>query len=171
MKILAIDFETADHGRDSACAVGVAMIEDGRITDEYYELICPPRRQVWFTAVHGLTWKDLSDKAPFAEVWLRLADFVVRADVLAAHNASFDRAVLAGCAQASDIVLPVRPWLCTLQLSRAHWSLGSYSLSSVCSHLDIELDHHHALSDARGCASVVLSAQKLGRDLNPYLRH
>lgn len=171
MKILAIDFETADNGRDSACAIGLAMLEGGRIIDEHYELIRPPRSEVWFTDTHGLTWEDLADKPVFAEVWPRILPMLMSADAWAAHNASFDRAVLTGCAVANNLALPARPWLCTLQLSRAAWALPSHSLSNVCAHLDIALDHHHALSDARGCAAIVTAANNQNHQIEKYIRH
>ena len=37
-KFTAIDFETADHGRDSACAVGLARVENCRVTATAYRL-------------------------------------------------------------------------------------------------------------------------------------
>ena len=32
-RFAAIDFETANNARDSACAVGVVIVEDGRSVD------------------------------------------------------------------------------------------------------------------------------------------
>jgi len=40
MKLVAIDFETADRWADSACAIGIVSIEKGKITS----LIAPPSR-------------------------------------------------------------------------------------------------------------------------------
>jgi DNA polymerase III epsilon subunit-like protein len=36
---VAIDFETADHGPDSACAVGLVRVDGGRITRRVRQLI------------------------------------------------------------------------------------------------------------------------------------
>ncbi len=68
-RFAAIDFETASHGRDSACAVGVAIVEDGRIVREVYELIRPPSRQFVFTPIHGLSWNDVKSAPLFNAVW------------------------------------------------------------------------------------------------------
>jgi DNA polymerase III subunit epsilon len=38
----AIDFETATTNRLSACAVGAAVVRDGRVTDVFRTLIRPP---------------------------------------------------------------------------------------------------------------------------------
>lgn len=42
MTFTAIDFETATGHPESACAVGIVMVEEGVIVDEYYTLIQPP---------------------------------------------------------------------------------------------------------------------------------
>ena len=59
----AIDFETANYSRDSACAIGVAFVRDGCVVDVQRHLIRPPTREFCFTYLHGLTWKDVR-KAP-----------------------------------------------------------------------------------------------------------
>ena len=40
MRFAAIDFETANRGADSACAVGVVIAGDGRIVHRETQLIC-----------------------------------------------------------------------------------------------------------------------------------
>ena len=52
-RFAAIDFETANNARDSACAVGVVIVEGGRIVDRLHALIRPPSRQFLFTPIHG----------------------------------------------------------------------------------------------------------------------
>ena len=37
----AIDFETANEQRCSVCSVGVVIVRDGEIVDNYYSLIRP----------------------------------------------------------------------------------------------------------------------------------
>ena len=39
----AIDFETANYARDSACAVGITIVQAGRITTRESRLIRPAR--------------------------------------------------------------------------------------------------------------------------------
>ena len=48
-KFAAIDFETANHYRDSACACALVKIEDGRITERSYHLINTPSKYFRFT--------------------------------------------------------------------------------------------------------------------------
>lgn len=165
MRVLAIDFETADTGRDSACAIGAVLIEDGRIADRFYRLIRPPRQRVMFTAIHGIRWADVANEQCFGEIWPALAPLVAAADLFAAHNAGFDRGVLIGCCEAYGIEPPHRPWLCTVKLSRALWDIRPTRLPNVCEHFGIPLNHHDALSDALACAEIARRALLEGYDL------
>src|SRR5215470_10210504 len=88
---VAIDFETADHGADSACAVGLVRVEDSKIVARETVLIRPPRPQFIFTYVHGITWPMVKDAPVFGDVWKTLTPLLDGARFLAAHNAPFDR--------------------------------------------------------------------------------
>ena len=112
---VAIDFETADYERDSACAVGAVLVENGRITERYHQLIRPPRTEFVFTYIHGLTWNDVRDSLTFGQMWPELNDFIDEAEFLVAHNAPFDRGVLQACCDAAKIVPPRQQFLCTVQ--------------------------------------------------------
>lgn len=152
----AIDFETADNGKDSACAVGLVKIQDSRITDSFYRLIRPPRSYIKYAYFHGITWDMLKNQPTFAEQWQDIAAFLQGTDAFIAHNAQFDRGVLYGTAEACGISLPAVPFYCTLKGSRKFLSLEKNSLDSVCGALNIELQHHQALSDAMACAKIFL---------------
>ncbi len=152
----AIDFETADNGRDSACAVGLVKIQDMRIVDSFYRLIRPPRSWIKYADFHGITWDMLRDKPTFAEQWQDIAAFLQGTDAFIAHNAPFDRGVLYGTAEVYHIELPEIPFYCTLKGARKFLHLQRNSLDCVCSALNIDLNHHHALSDAAACASIFL---------------
>lgn len=154
----AIDFETADFGRDSACAVGLVRVEEGRIVRRESRLIRPPRKEFVFTYIHGLTWEDVADAPPFGDVWRELREVLVGIDFLVAHNASFDRAVLAACCRAADLELPSLPFECTVRQARKTWGIRPTTLPDVCRALDIHLRHHDALSDAEACARIMIAA-------------
>ena len=70
-KFAAIDFETANHSRDSACALGVVIVEHGRIVRRLHQWIRPPSREFTFTYIHGLSWDDVKDAPRFDAVWAR----------------------------------------------------------------------------------------------------
>ena len=96
---VAIDFETADPGADSACAVGVVRVRDGRIAERIARLIRPPRQRFAFTWVHGITWEMVRNAPLFAEVWRELQPLLAGAACLVAHNAAFDRTCCGPAAQ------------------------------------------------------------------------
>lgn len=159
---VAIDFETADNGRDSACALALVRVEQGRIVRKEVRLIRPPRRQMLFTYIHGLTWEHVAGAPRFAEVWQELAPMVDGADFLAAHNAPFDRGVLSACCEVAGHPAPALPFECTVQLARRAWDIRPTRLPNVCDFLGIPLKHHDAGSDAEACARIVIAAYEDG---------
>ena len=165
MGFVAIDFETADYGQDSACAVGLVKVEGGRIARRLRRLIRPPRREFVFTYIHGIEWGDVAGEPVFSEVWRELSPLLEGAEFLAAHNASFDRGVLSACCQAAGLAVPAQPFLCTVQLARKTWGIRPTKLPDVCRHLGIKLNHHEALSDAEACARIVMAARKTGAEV------
>lgn len=156
----AIDFETADYGADSACAVGVVRVEGLNVVQRKALLIRPPRRRFEFTHIHGITWEMVKDAASFAEVWKSLAPLLDGVSALVAHNAPFDRRVLAACCAAGGLRVPDLPFLCTVQLARRQWGLRPNDLPSVCRRLGIALVHHEPGSDAEACARIVIAAAR-----------
>jgi len=165
MRFLAIDFETANYYRESACAVGLVAVEGRRIVAERAFLIRPPSRWFTFSDLHGITWERVADAPSFAELWPQLRRWIEPADRLVAHNAPFDRSVLEACAGRYDLELPARPFACTLQLARSAWGIHPTGLDHVCARLAIPLDHHDASSDARACAEILLRALREGHRL------
>jgi DNA polymerase-3 subunit epsilon len=158
MKIVAIDFETADFGADSACALGIVSIENGKIAKAESRLIRPPRKKFIFTYIHGITWDDVKGEAGFGEVWDDFRDHWNDADYLVAHNAPFDRKVLFTCCDKAGRPKPASPFICTVRIARTHWKFRPANLAYVSSQLGIVLKHHDAASDALACASITAQA-------------
>jgi DNA polymerase-3 subunit epsilon len=155
---VAIDFETADPGPDSACAVGLVRVEGSRVVRREKVLIRPPRPRVVFSYIHGITWPMVADAPTFADAWPALAPLLDGAAFLAAHNAAFDRRVLAACCAAAGLSAPGLPFRCTVQIARRTWGLTPNDLPSVCRRLGIGLVHHDPASDAEACARIVIAA-------------
>ncbi len=160
--VVALDFETADKYADSACALGMSRVEDGKVTANWYRLIRPPRPKVYFTEIHGLTWEMLKDQPTFAELWPDIHGFLAGAGLLVAHNASFDRRVLLGCCRAFGLEAPSLPFACTVKGSRLKLHLPHHRLNDVCAYLGLELDHHNAASDALAAAKSYLCLRARG---------
>ncbi len=151
---VALDFETADGKRDSACSVGLIRIENDVVTHEVYKLIRPPRQEIVNSYIHGLTWDVLREQPLFCEIWNELSPLVDDADYIIAHNAPFDKSVLAACCDAVAAVPPSASFLCTLRGAKSLLTANSYSLPTLCSMLSIPLAHHNALSDAKAAVKL-----------------
>jgi len=155
---VALDFETADPGRDSACAVGIVRVENRRIVRSESRFIRPPRREFAFTPIHGISWEDVSGAPPFGDVWSELEGIVEGASFLAAHNAAFDRSVLRTCCERAGLLPPAIPFQCTVRWARRVWGIRPTKLPDVCRALNFRLCHHDARSDAEACARIVIAA-------------
>jgi len=164
-RFAAIDFETADYGRDSACALSVVFVQDEQVVDTWTRLLRPPRKEFVFTYLHGISWRDVQDQPTFGDLWPALAARLKNVDFLAAHNASFDRSVLNTCCERAGHQPVARPFLCTVKLARAAWHIFPTKLSDVAHHLQIPLKHHDAASDALACAQILIKAREDG---HPY---
>ncbi len=169
-RFVAIDFETADYSRDSACAVALVVAEKGKIVTEFYSLIRPPRRSFEFTWLHGIDWSDVADQPTFGELWPDMAPLFEEVDFVAAHNASFDRGVLGACCELYELSPVKSNYLCTMRLARRLWDIRPTKLSDVCGAFDIPLQHHHAGSDALACAKIVLRAWHSGVPEGAFLK-
>lgn len=155
---VAIDFETATREPTSACAVGVAIVRGGRVTDRRSWLIQPPfnEYEFWNTRVHGISAEDTALAPDFREIWFELQPILAEGPLLA-HNAAFDMRVLRAHIEHLELPAPAIRYACTVSMSRkAFPGLPSHKLNVVCDHCGISLVHHDAASDAEACASLAL---------------
>lgn len=156
---VAIDFETASRERASPCALGLAVIEGGRIVEKGDWLIQPPGNyfEPMNTRIHGIHADLVAQEPEFDEVWAEIEP-LLRGAVVLAHNAPFDIGVLRASLARYELETPTTDGFhCTVQMSRAVWPrLVNHQLHTVCRHCGIELEHHVAASDAAACASIAL---------------
>jgi DNA polymerase-3 subunit epsilon len=163
----AIDFETANGKRTSACAVGLVRVERGVIVEEKSFLL-KPRPNYFFSSfidIHHITPDMVADAPCFGEIWSEIRPMIEEVDLLVAHNASFDMSVLKACIELDEISAKLPTSACTVRLSKRLLPyLPNHKLNTVCAHYGIELNHHEALSDARGCAKIMIELEKLDRE-------
>jgi DNA polymerase-3 subunit epsilon len=160
MDFVAIDFETATHQRSSACAVGIITVENSQIVDRYYTLIQPPNNLYsWQTIrVHGIRPHQTENTGDFSDFFPEIIERL-EGKTIVAHNEAFDRNVLRSTMayyhlDYDDYSLGYR-WKCTCRIYRAK-GYKPAKLSHCCARKGIALNHHHALSDAEGCAQLYL---------------
>ncbi|XBQ14964.1 MAG: 3'-5' exonuclease [Oceanicaulis sp.] len=158
MRFVAIDFETANEQRASPCAVGLSLIEDGRLvgTEEY--LIRPPemRFSSWNIAIHGIRPEDVRRAPELPELFESLRSRLEGATLIA-HNASFDMSVLRQTYAVYGLDCLEAVYLCTVKGAQSAWpEIGSAKLNVLADHFGLTLDHHRAGSDAEACARLAL---------------
>ena len=86
---VAIDFETANEQRCSACSVGLVKYDEaGQISDRFHSLIRPHPDVDYFspvnTWVHGLTEDDVADAPQWSEILDEIRAFMRVSDSLCA---------------------------------------------------------------------------------------
>ena len=161
----AIDFETANQDRGSACAVGLVRVRGGVVVDRLTTLIRPPGPVDFFsrhnTAVHGITAADVADAPGWPEVLDRIVDFS-DGGPLVAHNAAFDMGVLRQASEVSGLSHPAWDYACTLVLSRRTWGeLPDHRLPTVSAHVGHTITRHHrADADAEAAAHIMIAAMR-----------
>jgi DNA polymerase-3 subunit epsilon len=162
LKILAIDFETANYDGHSACQLGVVLIKDWAVVGAQAWLIRPPSQQFTFTDLHGIDWAKVKDQPDWGQLWPQLLPYFHGADYLAAHNAPFDRGVLQKTCAYYGLSHPPQAFIDTVGVARKVWNIYPTKLNLVAQHLGIPLQHHEALSDANACAQILVQASQKG---------
>ena len=157
MKLVGLDFETANPNSGSICAVGAALLEDGKLTKTCEWLVRPHASVDWmlpkFTEIEYL---ELRESPEFPEIWDSLKGVLLSGECVIAHNARFDLRHLKRALQLYSLPAITFSYACSLEISRTCIpGLSSYSLDKVAEHFNFSFKHHDALDDAIACARIV----------------
>lgn len=74
MDFIALDFETATHERNSACELGICIVENSKIQSTKTWLIKPPSFPYFNQhniAVHGIHPGDVADAPPLKKYGMK----------------------------------------------------------------------------------------------------
>jgi DNA polymerase III subunit epsilon len=161
-RFAVVDVETSGlrPGRHQVLQIGLVVVDaDGQVLDRWSTLV--RLRHFWSrvgpTHVHGLTRRSLRRATPAADAFAELARRLDGA-VFTAHNAAFDAAFIERAARRVGVSVPLRPRLCTLELSRRLDPARelTHGLADVCARYGVPLTKHHdALADARAAAGLL----------------
>ncbi|MBR2067490.1 MAG: 3'-5' exonuclease [Solobacterium sp.] len=159
MKVVSIDFETANQNYASICAIGMCSLEDGCIEESYSTLIKPEREVGYFlginTSIHGIRKEDVENAPSFSEIYDQLIE-LTKDSIVVAHNAPFDMSCLRQVCELIGLEIPNIRYVDTVTLSRKAFPLlYNHKLNTVSDYLEISLNHHDALSDANACLEIV----------------
>lgn len=159
MRYTVFDVETPNAANDRMSAVGVAVVEDGKIVERFYSLVDP---QTHFDAFNisltGITPQMAAAAPSFPAVWQRIAPLLEQG-IPVAHNAPFDMSVLGKCLRDYGLFWRERTeYLCTCRMARQLLPhLGNHRLDTLCRYYGITLQHHRADSDAEACAKLLIA--------------
>src|ERR1700690_2718474 len=125
MNFVSLDFETANHSRVSICAAGLAVYENGVLTESLYWLVKPPKGHGWFREdfieCHGLRHLDVLNAPEFPAIAPELLARLDNAGLVIAHNAEFDIGHLRETLDYFGLARPAFDYLCTCKLAKRVW--------------------------------------------------
>lgn len=161
---VAVDFETANTSRESACQVALVKVTSGQVVERYSTLLSPPRGFDYFkfTYLHGIGAQDVTRAPSWAQIAGEVADFTEGLPMYA-HNATFDANVWRGLDAFFHTATFPSQFYCSYRTAqRLVPGLVNYKLPTVTAHLvpGFELDHHQADSDAEACALIIAALQR-----------
>lgn len=159
MDFIAIDFETANEKRNSACSIGLTIVKDNKIFEEKYFLIkpCEMRFQPMNIWIHGIRPEDVEKEKTFDEIWNEIKDDF-EGSLVVAHNAAFDISVLRKTLDFYNIPYPNFKYACTVTMAKNFYkNLPNHKLGTVSEALGFEFSHHHAGEDAKACANILMN--------------
>lgn len=163
MNFVAIDFETANEKRNSACSLGICKVENNMVVEKKYWLIKPPEMRFLpqNTWIHGIYPEDVQNEKNFKELWEEISPYL-EGNLLIAHNASFDMSVLRSLFDYYSIDVPYIKYACTVILSKNHISgVKNHKLNTLADFVGYKFKHHHALEDANACANIMIYISQL----------
>ena len=166
-RFIVFDVETPNYQNNRMSAIGITVIENGEIVDDYYSLVNPETHFDYFnTQLTGISEKTVKDSPTFPQVWQYMSS-----GMIVAHNAVFDLSVLKKCLRDYDIQWkPYVRYVCTIQTGRRLLPGISHKLNDMCDYYGIALDHHKASSDSRACAEILLRYLAAGADIRQHIR-
>ena len=168
--IVMLDFETtglSPESGDRITEVAALRIADGQIVERYVSLVnCGVRVPSFITQLTGITQAMVDGAPPASDVVPALLDFI-GADVLAAHNASFDEKFLKAEGALLGQACRHRGVVCSLKLARRVFpGQPSYKLGQLARTFGIVFGGraHRAEADAEVAAQLLLHIGRHLRD-------
>jgi len=157
---VAIDFETANRDSRSICAFGWSVLSNGVVVSSEQVLIDPEEPFDYGNIrVHGIHPDDVRDAPALPEAMEvhGLFDLLGGAELVVAHNASFDMNALSKAIRKYDLYqMPEIRYGCTVKLSRKLYPLlENHKLNTMAEHLGVSFKHHDAKEDAYVCALLL----------------
>ncbi len=156
---IAIDFETANSKRVSACSIGYAIVKNGAITKSNEYLMKPVGGHATFQSkIHGIKEKHTANKPDFKGVFPEIKSLLE--SPLVGHSL-FDKQVLNAMLSHFHIDLTFEYTDSCSSAKKILPDLKNHKLKTLAKHFGLQpFKHHNAEEDAITCAKIFLSLQK-----------
>lgn len=170
-RYIVFDVETPNRYNDRMSAIGISVVEDGSITEEYFSYVDPEARFDSFnTMLTGISSVTVKGSPTFPVLWENIQS-LMSSGILVAHNAVFDLGVLKKCLNDYGISWKSSvKYCCTVQMGKKLLPGMSHKLDVLCGHYGISLDHHKADSDSHACAEILLNYFRAGAKESEHIR-
>ena len=175
-EFIAIDFETANPKRVSACALGYAKVANCQVVETQGYLIKPVGGHAPFQSkIHGIKSEHTFDKPDFGELFPVIKELFTYP--LVAHSL-FDKQVLTALSEYFDLNLSF-DYIDSSAIAKEKLpNLQNCKLKTLVKHFGLpKFKHHDAQEDALACAKIYMKLQEqdasreetvLGNDISEF---
>jgi len=167
-EFIAIDFETANPKRVSACAIGFAKVFNREIIETKGYLIKPVGGHATFQSkIHGIKEEHTFDKPEFGELFPEIQD-IFNYPVVA--HSLFDKQVLNALSDHFNLELNFE-YIDSVSIAKEQLpNLKNCKLKTLVKHCGLPaFKHHDATEDAIACAKIFLKLQEYGKEKSSQL--
>ena len=157
-QFVAIDFETANPQRVSACALGYAVVRDGEIVESDGFLMKPIGGHAPFqTGIHGISEADTACEPHFGDLYSTVAHLF---DMPIVGHSRFDEQVLKSLSWHFSLGIRFQFTDSYALAQQRLPKLENHKLKTLASHFELPFKHHDPVEDARVCAEIFLRLQR-----------
>jgi len=157
-EFVAIDFETGNPKRVSACALGFTVVNDGVIVESNGILMKPVGGHASFqTKIHGIHESDTANKPDFGAIYSSIAHLF---ELPIVGHSMFDKQVLNALSDYFNLRIRFN-YTDTASVAKQKLpNLKNHKLKTVAKHFQLpSFKHHDATEDAKTCAEIFVRLQ------------
>lgn len=161
-KVTYFDVEYANSRNKSICQIGL-MCEDYDTGETIY-----PERNIYVNPedgfddvcmrIHGITADKVKNELTFPVIWHEIECYFTNSIIIGHNVAAADLDALVKALDRYNIDIPELYYICTLELAKKYvppYLVQNYSMSTLCSYFDVDIDSaHDAFDDACACSDL-----------------
>lgn len=168
-EFVAVDFETANPKRVSACAIGVTKVSNSRVTESTGYLVKPVGgHKAFLSNIHGITDADTFDKPEFGDLFPEIREIF---DYPVVGHSLFDKQVIEALSDHFGLGLKFQ-YIDSCATAKNQMerlpNLKNCKLETLVEYFHLPAYHPHvAEEDSKACANVYLELLKIEESGGP----